>query len=61
MKGRRMATASRGLAAGEVHASNPAGQEVVPATLDKVARVGPRAEADSAPDSSGELLAPRQV
>lgn len=48
---------SGGLAAGKTHASSPATQEVVPATLHKVARVGPRAEANSVPDSSGELLA----
>lgn len=56
-----MATVSRELAAGEVHASSPASQEVVPATLCKVAHVGPRAEAKSVPDSSGKLLAPKQM
>lgn len=54
-----MAAASGGLAAGEAHGSSPAGQDTVPATLHKVARMGPRA--NSVPDSSGELLALRQV
>lgn len=52
---------SEGLAARGVYASSPAGQGVVPAALHKVAYVEPGAEAISVPDSSGELLAPRQV
>lgn len=55
-----MATASGGLVAGEVHIFGPTGQEIVPATLCKVARLGHRAEANSVSESSGELLAPRQ-
>lgn len=54
MKGRMTTAASRRLAAGEVHASGPASQEVVPA----LAHVGPIAKATSAPKSSGVLLAP---
>lgn len=57
MKGRKTTAASRGLAAGEVHASGPASQEVVPA----LAPVGPIAKASSAPESSGVLLAPKQL
>lgn len=61
VKARRMATASGGLAAEELHASSPASQEVVPAALHKEVCVGPRAEAISAPDSLGTLLALRMV
>jgi len=56
-----MATVSGSLDTGKVLASSPAGQEVVPSTLCKGACVGPRAEASSVPDISGELLSPRQV
>lgn len=48
MKGRRTRAVSRGLSAGEVHASGPASQEVVPA----LAPVGPIAKASSASESS---------
>lgn len=52
VKCKRMATAtvSGVVAAGEA-----------PDTLCKMAHVGPRAGASSVPDSSGELLAPRQL
>lgn len=56
-----MATASGGLVAGEVHVYSPTGQEIVPATLCKVACMGHRAEANSVSESSGELLTPRQA
>lgn len=57
MKGRRTRAVSRGLSAGEVHASGSASQEVVPA----LAPVRPIAKASSASESSGVLLAPRQL